>query len=157
MTPEVQWSMSGYDFFGEVIDLNRDEILQKFVCTPSRVAIVGASPKTERPVFRVMNYLSGAGFTLFPVNPAYTGAEILGLTCRADLASLEERVDVVALFVSADKQAGIARDLKNMSDKPVVCFQPGSENKPLAESLAKDGYPVLEHCLMAAHMNECGA
>ena len=46
---------------GEVIEVNRDEILRHFVCTPSRVAVVGASPKADRPVFRVMNYLSGAG------------------------------------------------------------------------------------------------
>ncbi|OPZ40534.1 MAG: CoA binding domain protein [Synergistetes bacterium ADurb.BinA166] len=141
---------------GEVIEVNRDEILRHFVCTPSRVAVVGASPKADRPVFRVMNYLSGAGFTLFPVNPAYTGTEILGRPCAASLTSLGEAVDVVALFVSAEKQSGIAADLKNLPGRPVVCFQPGAENRTLAESLEKGGYPVLEDCLMAAHMNKCG-
>jgi len=148
--------MCGNDSFGEVIDLTRDEILHHFVCTPSRVAIVGASPKAERPVFRVMNYLSGAGFTLFPVNPAYAGTEILGLPCTADLASLQESVDVVALFLSAEKQDHLTLDLKKLSNKPVVCFQPGAENKPLAESLTEEGYPVIEICLMGAHMNKCG-
>ena len=58
--------------------MKKEEILERFVCTPSRVAVVGASPKEDRPVFRVMSYLAGAGFTLYPVNPGYAGTEILG-------------------------------------------------------------------------------
>ena len=150
-------STCGNDSSGEVIRVKREEILKQYVCSPCRVAIVGASPKADRPVFRVMNYLSGAGFTLFPVNPGYAGAEILGLPCVADLASLKEGVDVVALFLSEKMQGTIADDLKQLSYKPVVWFQPGARNEPLASLLAEAGYPVVEEdCLMAAHMNKCG-
>ena len=150
-------SACGNDSSGEVIGVKKEEILKQYVCSPCRVAIVGASPKADRPVFRVMNYLSGAGFTLFPVNPGYAGAEILGLPCVADLASLKEGVDVVALFLSEKMQGTIANDLKQLSYKPVVWFQPGARNEPLASLLAEAGYPVVEEdCLMAAHMNKCG-
>ena len=150
-------SACGNDSSGEVIRVNKEEILKRYVCAPCKVAVVGASPKADRPVFRVMNYLSGAGFTLFPVNPGYAGAEILGLPCVAALASLKEGVDVVALFLSEKMQSTIADDLKQLSYKPVVWFQPGAQNEALASSLAEAGYPVVEEdCLMAAHMNKCG-
>jgi len=156
-TKVLKESACGNDFSGEVIRVKKEDILKQYVCAPSRVAIVGASPKADRPVFRVMNYLSGAGFTLFPVNPGYAGAEILGLPCVADLASLKEGVDVVALFLSEKMQGAIADDLEQLSYKPVVWFQPGAQNEPLASSLAEAGYPVVEEdCLMAAHMNKCG-
>jgi len=136
--------------------VEKEEILKKYVCTPSRVAVVGASPKTDRPVFRVMNYLAGAGFVLFPVNPGYAGEEILGRSCVAHLASLEEKVDVAALFLSAKMQEAIAEDLRKLSYKPVVWFQPGAENDSLADVLEAEGYTVVRSdCMMASHMNEC--
>ena len=99
--------------------MKKEEILERFVCTPSRVAVVGASPREGRPVFRVMNYLAGAGFTLYPVNPGYAGTEILGRPCAAGLPFLEEAVDVVALFLSAKQQGTVAADLEILSYRPV--------------------------------------
>ena len=136
--------------------MKKEEILEKFVCAPCRVAVVGASPKPERPVFRVMSYLSGAGFTLFPLNPAYEGTEIAGRLCGASLESLTGPVDIVALFLSADKQGAVAPGLDKMSPKPVVWFQPGAENASLAEELTQKGYDVVPSaCLMEDHMNMC--
>ncbi len=136
--------------------MKKEEILERFVCTPSRVAVVGASPREGRPVFRVMNYLAGAGFTLYPVNPGYAGTEILGRPCAAGLPFLEEAVDVVALFLSAKQQGTVAADLETLSYRPVVWFQPGAENDALAGELEKKGYDVVpSDCLMADHMNKC--
>jgi predicted CoA-binding protein len=136
--------------------VKKEEILERFVCTPSRVAVVGASPREGRPVFRVMNYLAGAGFTLYPVNPGYAGTEILGRPCAAGLPFLEEAVDVVALFLSAKQQGTVAADLETLSYRPVVWFQPGAENDALAGELEKKGYDVVpSDCLMADHMNKC--
>jgi hypothetical protein len=134
--------------------LKKEEILDKFVRTPSRVAVVGASPRPERAVSRVMNYLAGGGFTIFPVNPAYEGTKIGGRLCAASLESLGEAVDVVALFLSADKQGSVAEGLDKMPAKPVVWFQPGAENPSLAGELEKRGYNVIPSaCLMEEHMN----
>ena len=137
--------------------MDKDEVLKRFVCIPSKVAVVGASPKAERPVFRVMNYLSGAKFTLFPVNPTYANGEILGIPCVSGLSSLKERVDVVAIFLCEEKQGVVADDLEKLPYKPVVWFQPGAENRPFAKKLVDAGYPVVvEDCLMTAHMELCG-
>ena len=136
--------------------MNKEDILKQLVCTPSKVAVVGASPKAERPVFRVMNYLSGAGFTLFPVNPAYAGEKILGLPCLSSLSMLPGEVDVVALFLSAKMQGEVGEEIKKLSFKPIVWFQPGAENDELAALLKEEGYTVVESdCMMAAHMDKC--
>lgn len=133
-----------------------EKILEKFVCSPSRVAIVGASAKGDRPVFGVMNYLKGAGFTLYPVNPGYEGREVLGRSCAAALKDIDGPVDVVALFLSARQQGAVAEDLEKLPGCPVVWFQPGAENDALALELEGKGYDVVRSdCLMAAHMDKC--
>ena len=136
--------------------MNKEDILKEFVCTPSKVAVVGASPKAGRPVFRVMNYLAGAGFTLFPVNPAYAGETMLGLTCLSSLSKLPGEVDVVALFLSAKMQEDVGTEIRKLSFKPIVWFQPGAENHELAILLKAEGYTVVESdCMMAARMDKC--
>ena len=136
--------------------MTRDEIVTKCVCTPCRVAVVGASPKAERPVFGVMEYLKGEGFTLFPVNPAYAGTEIHGAACVSSLGDIASPVDVVALFLSAKLQSAFHEELKTLPDKPVVWFQPGAENEELERSLAEAGYDVVSgECLMALRKGCC--
>lgn len=136
--------------------MTRDEIMAKYVCTPCRVAVVGASPKAERPVFGVMKYLKGEGFTLLPVNPAYAGTDILGLPCVASLGDLPGAVDVVALFLSAKMQSGIRTEVEGLPGRPVVWFQPGAENKALEAALTEEGWDVVSgECLMALHHRRC--
>ena len=136
--------------------MNKKEIIRQFVCTPSRIAVVGASPKPERAVHRVMSYLAAAGFTLYPVNPAYAGEKILGLTCLSSLSKLPGEVDVVALFLSAKLQGEVAGEIRKLCFKPIIWFQPGAENDELAALLKEDGYTVVDSdCMMAAHKDKC--
>ncbi len=51
-----------------------------------RVAIVGLSPKTDRPSNRVSRFLLEKGFDIVPVNPAQK--EILDQPCVSSLADL---------------------------------------------------------------------
>lgn len=134
----------------------KDEIMAKYVCTPCRVAVVGASPKAERPVFGVMGYLKAAAFTLFPVNPAYAGADIHGAACVASLADIKEPVDIVALFLSERMQSSVFQEVEGLARRPVVWFQPGAENRALEERFSAVGYDVVPgECLMALHKRCC--
>ncbi|MBI5241753.1 MAG: CoA-binding protein [Elusimicrobia bacterium] len=60
------------------------------------VAVVGCSPKPERPSHYVAAYLQKQGYRIVPVNPGH--AEILGQTCYPDLAAIPFPVDVVQVF-----------------------------------------------------------
>ncbi len=116
-----------------------------------RIAVVGASPKKERPVFMVMSYLLHEGYTLFPVNPAYPEEEILGLHCVASLKDLDlANLDVAALFISSSRQDAVLKELLESGASPVVWFQPGAENGQAEEMLRSKGFTVLSgYCLMA--------
>lgn len=133
-----------------------EQIVRELVCMPSRVAVIGASPKAERPVSGVMRYLSGRGFRLEPINPAYAGQVIEGVTCRAGLTELTDEVDVVAFFLGAQKQSEMLAQVRALDYRPVVWFQPGAENLQAAKAFIEDGYEVVSgKCLMALHKARC--
>lgn len=133
-----------------------EEIVQSLVCTPSSVAVVGASPNPERPVSGVMAYLAEKGFLLFPVNPAYEKSQILGAACLGSLLELPLQVDIVALFVAPRNQASALADLGRLAYRPVVWLQPGAENPEAERALEKEGFTVVSGaCLMKTHRTAC--
>jgi len=60
------------------------------------IAVVGFSPKPERPSHYVSNYLKEMGYNVIPVNPGHK--EIIGIASYPDLISIPEKVDVVDIF-----------------------------------------------------------
>lgn len=138
--------------------MSQDKFIRDFVCQPSAVAVVGASPSPGRPVSGVMAYLVDRGFRLFPVNPAYAGEKILGMECASGLPEVPQKVDIVALFIAAKNQATVLRDLRGMTYRPVVWMQPGAENPEAERELESEGFTVVSGaCLMMTHRTACAA
>jgi len=70
------------------------------------IALVGASPKPERPSNSVMRYLLAEGYRVIPVRPHRT--EILGIPCVDSVTDIEEPVDLVDVFRRAEFCAEVA-------------------------------------------------
>ena len=133
-----------------------EQIVRELVCLPSRVAVVGASPRAERPVSGVMRYLAGHGFRLEPVNPAYAGQVMEGTACREGLGDMAGEVDIVDFILGAARQEDMLIQVKSLDYRPVVWFQPGAENPEAEKMLVADGYEVVSgKCLMALHKARC--
>jgi uncharacterized protein len=64
------------------------------------IALVGASPRPERPSNSVMRYLLAQGYRVIPVRPHRT--EILGIPCVDSVRDIEEQVDLVDVFRRAE-------------------------------------------------------
>ena len=60
------------------------------------IAVVGCSPKPERPSHYVAAYMKDQGYTIVPVNPGHR--EILGEPCFPGVKDIPFPVDVVAVF-----------------------------------------------------------
>ena len=61
------------------------------------IALVGASPKPDRPSHRVMRYLLAQGYHVIPVRPDDCD-EVLGVPCAQSVQEIEEQVDLVDVF-----------------------------------------------------------
>lgn len=148
-----------YGFFirKESILMKMEDIIKKFVCKPSNIAIVGASTKPDRPVYGVMKYLGDEGFTLFPVNTTCAGEAVQGLVCAGSILDIREKFDILALFISPKRQQPILEEVLELGYRPIVWMQPGAENDEAESFLKTKGYEVVKGaCLMMIHQVYCG-
>src|ERR1700754_1407282 len=75
-----------------------DDIILKILRETKTIALVGASPKPERPSHGVMGFLQHAGYRVLPVNPGLAGQTLRGETVHASLAAIPCPVDMVDIF-----------------------------------------------------------
>lgn len=76
-----------------------DETLRRILRDSRVIALVGWSPKPDRPSHRVARFLAGRGYRVIPVNPGQAGQDSgLGEPVRASLAGIGEAVDMVDIF-----------------------------------------------------------
>ena len=73
------------------------------------IALVGASPKPDRPSNGVMRYLLAQGYDVIPVRPRDCD-EIHGVPCVASLAEIDRPIDLVDVFRRIDAVPGVARE-----------------------------------------------
>jgi uncharacterized protein len=73
------------------------------------IAVVGASPKPDRPSHGVMRYLLEQGYRCIPVRPRGCD-EVLGVPCARSLADIEEPVDLVDVFRRPEACPEVARE-----------------------------------------------
>jgi predicted CoA-binding protein len=69
------------------------------ILTQSRViAMIGASPREDRPSHGVMRFLLSKGHRVYPVNPTCTGAQIHGQVVLQTLQDVPEKIHMVDIF-----------------------------------------------------------
>src|SRR5438552_15655279 len=73
------------------------------------IAVVGASPRAQRPSNDVMGYLLSVGYRCIPVRPAGCD-EVHGVPCVRSLAEIEEPIDLVDVFRRPEFCPDVARD-----------------------------------------------
>jgi uncharacterized protein len=86
-----------------------DAYLRDILTSVRTIAIVGASPRPNRPSHRVMHFLQRHGYRAIPVNPFAAGSDILGERVYANLAEIGEAIDMVDIFRRSEL-AGAAVD-----------------------------------------------
>jgi len=110
---------------------------------PHSVAVLGASDKPERYSNMLIQRLSAKGHPVYPINPALK--TIAGLPVYRNLAELPPGIDVLSVYMNAERSSAIADAIAG-SGIPRVIFNPGAENPALAERLAAAGVQVEEAC-----------
>ncbi len=113
------------------------------------IAVVGLSPKTDRPSYRVASYLKSKGYRIIPVNPNAT--EILGERCYPDLSSIPERVEVVDIFRRSEDVPPIVDEAIKIGAR-AIWMQEGIVNEEAAKKAEKAGLlVVMDKCMFKEH------
>lgn len=72
------------------------------------IAVVGASPRPERPSHGVFRYLLAQGYDVIPVRPADCD-DVLGVPCVGSLAEIDRPIDLVDVFRRTEHTPDVAR------------------------------------------------
>src|ERR1700760_1920751 len=84
-----------------------DSYIRGILNTVKTIAMVGISPKENRPSYFAFKYLLERGYRMIPVNPGQAGKEILGQKVYATLAEIPEPVDMVDVFRASPFAPGV--------------------------------------------------
>ncbi|HAZ32048.1 MAG TPA: CoA-binding protein [Dehalococcoidia bacterium] len=124
-------------------------IEEEILNSSKTIAVVGLSPRRERPSFAVASYLKEQGFRIIPVNP--TAAEILGERSYPDLSSIPGRVDVVDIFRRSEEVLPIVEEAIKIGAKS-VWMQEGVINEEAAGRAREAGLlVVMDKCMLKEH------
>ncbi len=79
-----------------------DARIARILQTTRVIALVGLSPKPERPSHEVGAFLAGKGYRVIGVNPGIAGREMFGAPVAACLSEIDAPVDMVDIFRRSD-------------------------------------------------------
>ena len=125
--------------------------VREILRTSRRIAVVGLSPKPERPSHGVASYLQRAGYTIVPVRP--TGTIILGEPVQPNLraAAASGPIDIVNVFRRSEFVPALLDDLLTVRPR-LVWMQMGIRHEPTARRLEQEGIAVvMDRCLAVEH------
>jgi predicted CoA-binding protein len=129
---------------------DQDETIRAILTEVKTIALVGWSPKPDRPSHRVAAFLAAKGYRVIPVNPGQAGATALGERVRASLSDIEGKVDMVDIFRRSEEVGAVVDEaLDCFPGLGAIWMQLGVEDVQAAERAQSRGVRVV--------MNRCPA
>jgi predicted CoA-binding protein len=125
-----------------------DSYIRGILNTVKTIAMVGLSPKDNRPSYFAFKYLQERGYRMIPVNPGQAGQNILGQKVYATLSEIPEPVDMVDIFRASEHVLPIVQEALTLNPKPqVIWMQLTVRNEEAARLAEQAGLKVV--------MNRC--
>lgn len=129
-------------------------MIEKILKNCKVIAIVGLSPKKDRPSYGVAVYLKEQGYRIIPVNPKEDS--ILGEHCYPSLISVEGKIDIVNIFRRSEDVPGVV-DKAIEKGAGVVWMQEGVVDEGSAARARKAGIEVvMDKCIKKEHQRLIG-
>ena len=125
-----------------------DGYIRGILNTVKTIAMVGVSPKDNRPSYFAFKYLLDRGYRMIPVNPGQAGKEILGQKVYARLSDIPEPIDMVDIFRASPYALPVVEEALTLKPRPqVIWMQLGVRNDAAAAKAEAAGLKVV--------MNRC--
>jgi predicted CoA-binding protein len=121
------------------------EAIRELLARVKTIAVVGLSPKPDRPSHQVARALQRFGYRIIPVRPGVS--EVLGEKAYPDLASVPERIDLVDVFRAPEHLPALVDECIRLGIR-ALWIQEGIVNEAAAEQARAAGlFVVMDRCL----------
>jgi len=94
-----------------------DKAKKELLSSSKIIAVVGLSPKTDKPSNRVAQYLIEHGYRVIPVNPQHE--EILGERSYKSLSDIPDKIDIVDIFMRAENVVPVVEEAIKLKPKAI--------------------------------------
>ena len=133
--------------------VNNEAVIRK-VFTMKTIAVVGMSPKPERPSNYVSLYMIQNGYDIIPVNPGHYS--IMGKSSYSSLLDIKENIDIVNVFRRSEYVLPIIHDAVFIQAK-AIWLQDGVISEE-GEKIAKENeiLYIMNDCLLRRHRQYYG-
>ena len=122
-----------------------DDEIRALLAQARSIAVVGLSPRPERPSHRIAARLKDWGYRVIPVRPAL--AEVLDERAYARLADVPGQIDLVGVFRAAHELGPLVEECIALG-LPAIWIQEGIVNEPAAERARAAGmFTVMDRCI----------
>ncbi|WEV60780.1 CoA-binding protein [Streptococcaceae bacterium ESL0729] len=111
-----------------------NQVIDDYLKEAGVIAVVGLSNDEKKASNRVAKFLQEQGYKIVPVNPRFTGEEILGQKVYASLKDIPFHVDIVDVFRRSELLSEVARDFLE-TDADVFWAQLGLQSKDVEDIL----------------------
>lgn len=119
-------------------DAYSDSYIRGILNTVKTIAMVGISPKENRPSYFAFKYLMARGYRMIPVNPGQAGKTILGQKVYAKLSDIPDPIDMVDVFRGSEHVLPIVQEAVALKPKPQVIWMQLMVRNDEAAKLAED-------------------
>ena len=127
-----------------------DDLLRRILTETRIIALVGASPKPDRPSHGVMRFLQRHGYRVIPVNPGLEGQTLNGERVYARVTDIPEaksgQIDMVDIFRNSENALEPARDAIAVGAKTVWMQLDVINETAAGEARAAGLNVVMDHC-----------
>ena len=125
-----------------------DQVISKIFAMKT-IAVVGMSPRPERPSHYVSQYMSENGYNIIPVNPGHS--QILHRKSYPTILDIGEPIDIVNVFRRSEYVLPIIKDAIKINAN-AIWLQDGVISHE-GEKLAKknDILFIMNDCLLRRH------
>jgi uncharacterized protein len=121
------------------------EALRALLQKTGTIAVVGLSPKPDRPSYTVAQALQGFGYRIVPVRPAIN--EVLGEKAYARLSEVPDKIDLVDIFRAAEHLDALVDECIALNI-PAIWIQEGIVNIAAAQRACQAGITVvMDRCI----------
>ena len=136
--------------------ISEPDALRRILLQHQRIAVVGLSPRPERPSHWVSAYMAEHGYRIAPVNP--TCDEVLGVPTFASLADAAAAgpLEIVNVFRRPAAVPTIVEEAVALGAR-VLWLQPGLYDESWARRGAEGGLEVvMDRCIKVDHARLIG-
>lgn len=125
----------------------QDSKLREILQEAKTIAVLGLSPDSSKPSFKVAKFLQERGYKILPIYPK--GGTILGINAYTSLQEAfeaEEKIDILNVFRKSEALLGVAQEILMLKNPPkCVWVQLGLQSASAKEMLEGAGITYVEN------------